>query len=182
MEGDSFFRRWAMRKADSRESDTLRKKRGPQESEGAAKSSSAVVAGDAAEPHVAPTLDDVARLTAESDYSPFVARGTDPAVRRAALKTLFSDPHFHAIDGLDVYIGDYTRHVPLTPAMLAALQHVRSMSEATQSEREQSPQQAQGQPRPVLADAVQKGEDSPEQAGEIDASNDADRSLPDDPA
>lgn len=168
-----------MRKADSRESDVLRKKRGPQENESAAKSSSVIGASDAAEPHVAPTLDDVARLTAESDYSPFMARGINPSVRRAALKTLFSDPHFHAIDGLDVYIGDYTRHVPVTPAMLAALQHVRTMTEATHSEREQSQEQAQAQPRPASADAMQKSEDSPAQASESDTGNDAGRPMPD---
>lgn len=74
-----------------------------------------------------PTMDDVARLTPESDYSAFVARGVDAAVRRSALKKLFSDPHFNAIDRLDVYMDDYTRASPLAEGMLESLQHSKSL-------------------------------------------------------
>ena len=52
------------------------------------------------------TLADVERLGRDSDYSRFVARDTDPTVQRAAMKKLFSDPHFNVMDGLDTYIGD----------------------------------------------------------------------------
>jgi hypothetical protein len=69
------------------------------------------------------TLEDVARLTPQSDYSAFVAGGVAPAVRRLALKKLFSDPNFAVMDGLDIYIDDYTKASPLTDAMLAALEH-----------------------------------------------------------
>ena len=71
----------------------------------------------------APTLEDVARLTPQSDYSAFVAGGVDPAVRRLALKKLFADPNFALMDGLDIYIDDYTKASPLTDAMLASLRH-----------------------------------------------------------
>ena len=71
----------------------------------------------------APTLEDVARLTPESDYAAFVAGGVDPAVRRLALKKLFADPNFAVMDGLDIYISDYTKASPLTDAMLASLKH-----------------------------------------------------------
>ena len=60
-----------------------------------------------------PTLDDVARLTPQSDFTPFVARAVDPQVRNAAMKTLFSDPHFNVMDGLDIYIDDYSQPNPL---------------------------------------------------------------------
>jgi Protein of unknown function (DUF3306) len=50
-----------------------------------------------------PTLDDVAALTPESDFSAFTAPAVDAEVRNAALRKLFhSDPHFGASDGLDV--------------------------------------------------------------------------------
>ncbi len=50
-----------------------------------------------------PTLDDVARLTPESDYSSYTAPGVDAQVRNAALRKLFmSDPHFQQPDELDV--------------------------------------------------------------------------------
>lgn len=64
-------------------------------------------------PPPAPTMDDVARLTPEADFSPFVARQTDPAVRNAAMKKLFADPHFNVMDGLDIYIDDYSKPDPL---------------------------------------------------------------------
>jgi hypothetical protein len=74
-----------------------------------------------------PTLADAAELTAESDYSAFVARGVDSAVRRLAMKKLFADPHFNLIDGLDIYMGDYSLPDPVSPAMLASLDHAQSM-------------------------------------------------------
>jgi hypothetical protein len=65
-----------------------------------------------------PTLDDVARLTRDSDYSRFVTADVDGSVRNAALKKLFSDPHFNVMDGLDTYIDDYSIPDPLPPGML----------------------------------------------------------------
>ncbi len=54
-------------------------------------------------PVTTPTLDDVAQLTPESDYTAFTAPGVDARVRNAALRKLFhSDPHFQRSDGLDV--------------------------------------------------------------------------------
>jgi hypothetical protein len=73
-----------------------------------------------------PTLEDVAALDADSDFSAFVARGVDQAVRRSALKKLFADPHFNAMDRLDVYIDDYTKPSPVSEAMLASLEHAKS--------------------------------------------------------
>lgn len=73
-----------------------------------------------------PTLDDAMRLGPDSDYSAFVARGVDPSVRRHALRRLFTDPHFNVIDGLDVYMGDYTKPDPMPPAMLASLQQANA--------------------------------------------------------
>ncbi len=55
-------------------------------------------------PKPAPTLDDVAQLTPESDYAAFTAPQVDARVRNEALKKLFfTDPHFNTGDGLDVH-------------------------------------------------------------------------------
>ena len=78
-------------------------------------------AGPAAAPPPAPpapTMEDVARLTQDSDYSRFVGRGVDPGVKNAALHKLFADPHFNVMDGLDIYIDDYGRPDPLPAGML----------------------------------------------------------------
>ena len=65
-----------------------------------------------------PTLDDVAALTRDADFSRFVAPGVEDGVKRAALRKLFSDPHFNVMDGLDTYIDDYNKADPLPASML----------------------------------------------------------------
>ena len=75
-----------------------------------------------------PTLDDVAQLTADSDYSAFTARSTDPQVRNAAMRKLFAaDPHFNVMDGLDVYIDDYSVGEPIPKAMLRQMVQARAL-------------------------------------------------------
>jgi len=64
------------------------------------------------------TLDDVAALTRDADFSRFVAPGVDDGVKRAALRKLFSDPHYNVMDGLDTYIDDYNKADPLPASML----------------------------------------------------------------
>jgi hypothetical protein len=68
-----------------------------------------------------PTLEDVAQLGRDSDYSRFVAPDVAPDVKNAALKKLFTDPHFNVMDGLDIYIDDYGKPDPIPPAMLRQL-------------------------------------------------------------
>ena len=66
----------------------------------------------------APTLADVEKLTPESSYANFMARDVAPEVKNAAMKKLFSDPHFNVMDRLDIYIDDYGIPDPLPAAML----------------------------------------------------------------
>ncbi|HEU5295112.1 MAG TPA: DUF3306 domain-containing protein, partial [Burkholderiaceae bacterium] len=70
------------------------------------------------------TMDDVAGLTRDSDFSRFVAPGVDGDVKNAALKKLFGDPRFNVMDGLDVYIDDYSKPDPLP------LASIRKMAQA----------------------------------------------------
>lgn len=64
------------------------------------------------------TLEDVTALTPASDFSGFVAKGVDTAVKNAAMKKLFSDPHYNIMDGLDIYIGDYSTHDVLPQSVI----------------------------------------------------------------
>ena len=108
----------------------------------AAASAEAPASAEAARP--LPTLDDVAALDAGSDFSAFVARGVDQAVRRSALKKLFADPHFQVMDKLDVYIDDYTKPSPMSDAMLASLEHAKSVfMKMVEDEPEAEPQTQQ---------------------------------------
>ncbi|WP_302175222.1 DUF3306 domain-containing protein, partial [uncultured Hydrogenophaga sp.] len=56
-----------------------------------------------------------------ADFSRFVARDVPSDVRNAAVKKLFSDPHFNVMDGLDIYIDDYSQPSPLSKADLARM-------------------------------------------------------------
>lgn len=92
-----------------------------------------------------PTLADVGQLHAGSDYAAFMAPGVDSTVRRQAMKKLFTEPHFNTMDGLDIYIGDYTRADPVSAAMLASLQHANtSLGRLISAEEQQAPDAAAG--------------------------------------
>jgi len=69
-------------------------------------------------PAPAPTLDDVQALTPSDSFARFVARDVSPDVRNAAMKKLFADPHYNVMDGLDIYIDDYSIASPLPAATL----------------------------------------------------------------
>jgi hypothetical protein len=75
-----------------------------------------------------PTLEDVAQLTKESDFSRFVAPDVDPGVKNAAMKKLFAtDPHFNVMDGLDTYIDDYNQYEPISKSMLRQMVSARAL-------------------------------------------------------
>ena len=75
--------------------------------------------GPPAEAPPLPTLDDVATLTKDSDFTRFIAPEVAPDVKNAALNKLFhTDPHFNVMDGLDTYIDDYGKPDPIPESML----------------------------------------------------------------
>ena len=74
-----------------------------------------------------PELPPVDELTPQSDFSPFMHHKVDGDVRRAALKKLFSDPHFNVMDGLDTYVADYSQPDPLPAGMLAGLRQAQNI-------------------------------------------------------
>lgn len=116
MDAESFFSRWSRNKAQAPE----------------ATATDPETAGNTAPqppspPPPPPTLDDVAGLTSESDFTRFVARGVDEDVRRSAMKKLFTDPHFNIMDGLDIYIDDYSKPDPIPAAMLAMMNHAQTL-------------------------------------------------------
>ncbi|MDE2417579.1 MAG: DUF3306 domain-containing protein [Burkholderiales bacterium] len=128
-----FLGRWARRKAQAREGKLLDEPvRTAQHSEPetapvrvvvvptVAAASESPPAQAAAPEQVPPvlTLDDAQALTQDSNFKPFMARQVQPEVRNAAMKKLFADPHFNVMDGLDIYIDDYTKSDPIPESML----------------------------------------------------------------
>lgn len=89
----------------------------------------------------APKLPPVESLTSDSDFSAFLHPKVDEKLRRAALKKLFSDPRFNVMDGLDVYIDDYSKADPIPPEMLKKLNQyielVQGGEKATEKESQQ---------------------------------------------
>jgi hypothetical protein len=80
------------------------------------------------------------RLNFDSDFGAFMRAKIDEGVRRAALKTLFRDPRFNVMDGLDVYIDDYSVEDPVPPDMLEQLRHARTTLFGGRAEEEAPPE------------------------------------------
>ena len=127
-DNESFFSRWSRRKAQDRvgqqvaaEPVTPAPVEPPPKPVAAAPVAPAPAPAAEPAPAPAPTLDDVAQLTPEADFSPFVAKTVPSEVRNAAVKKLFADPHFNVMDGLDIYIDDYTKPSPLSKLELAKM-------------------------------------------------------------
>lgn len=119
-EGDKdFLRRWSRLKAESRQAAVEPKREGVPSKPAEA----APEADSTATP--LPTLDSLQGMA--SEYREFLRPGVDEPTRRAALKKLFDDPHFNTMDGLDVYIDDYTREDPIPEQMLRALNQAKGL-------------------------------------------------------
>jgi hypothetical protein len=122
-----FFSRWSQRKQSVKLG--LAEEQKPQENNQEPVQSKAAplsaahqdAAENKAEPTKLPTLADVEQLTPQSDFSSFMTQGVTPEVRNAAMKKLFTDPHYNVMDGLDIYIGDYNTPDPLPAGMLAKM-------------------------------------------------------------
>ena len=114
---DGFLGRWSKRKAgiDSKEDPSLVKK-----VEASKEVPSELPIEKTSEEAPPPaTLEDVAKIDRfDPDFSAFMKPDVDPAVQQAALKKMFTDPHFNIMDGLDIYIDDYSKPDPLPPGML----------------------------------------------------------------
>jgi len=61
------------------------------------------------------------------DFSAFMKPNVDPAVQHAAMKKLFSDPHFNIMDRLDIYIDDYSIPDPIPMEMLKRMVQSESL-------------------------------------------------------
>jgi len=111
---DGFLSRWSKRKAGIEDASLEKKVESPKEV-----TQVAPVEGTQ-EPVPPPaSLEDVAKIDRlDPDFSAFMRPDVDPAVQQAALKKMFTDPHFNIMDGLDIYIDDYSKPDPLPPGML----------------------------------------------------------------
>ena len=181
---DGFLSRWSQRKQAVREGQSLVEAPAPAtlpspsarelDKQKSAKASAALAgtgsqqdqlpaAGGAAAPErVLPTLEDVKQLTPESDFSSFVAQGVSPEVRNAAVKKLFADPRYSMIDGMDIYLEDYSLPSPLSAAMLAKMVSAKTLRLVEDPDEQQASAQAQ---------AVQASDQAPQAEDAQSAAN-----------
>jgi hypothetical protein len=70
-------------------------------------------------------LPPVESLTFDSDFTAFMRPGVDADLRRSAVRKLVRDPRFNVMDGLDVYIDDYSIPSPMEPELAQTLMQAR---------------------------------------------------------
>jgi len=136
MMADSFLNRWSKRKA-GKEDDLVEQ---PKET---AQTPAPMSSDVEAKPPA--SLEDVEKIDRfDPDFSVFMKPDVDPAVQQAALKKMFTDPHFNIMDGLDIYIDDYSKPDPLPPGMLERM--VQSDMLNLFRKAEDAPNSKEGQP------------------------------------
>ncbi|MCX7221047.1 MAG: DUF3306 domain-containing protein [Burkholderiales bacterium] len=120
MAANEFFNRWSKTK-NAEVANTIELV-SPQLPEGCA-----TIEIEPAEPAPLPQMQDAEQLHEGSDFSVFMRDGVDESVRRSAMKKLFTNPHFNLMDGLDIYVADYSQPDPLPVGMLASLRHAEML-------------------------------------------------------
>ncbi len=102
-----------------------------------------------------PTLEDAESIDRFApDFSAFMKPNVDPAVQQAAMKKLFSDPHFNIMDRLDIYIDDYSIPDPIPMEMLKRMVQSESLGLFRKFE--------EGPGAKVLAESEEEKVDEPE--------------------
>jgi hypothetical protein len=157
---EGFLGRWSRRKQAARAGALLQDAplqaapTSPVDATAPARAAPAVsIASQSPAPAAPLTLADVNNLTQASDFRPFVAPHVLPEVRNAALKKLFTDPHYNVMDRLDTYIDDYSLPDPLPLHLLRQMASAKFLN--------------------VLDEAQPAG-----QAGVVNAARQADQAAP----
>jgi hypothetical protein len=88
----------------------------------------------------APALPPVDKLTPESDFKGFMHPKVTDELRRLALKKLFSDPHFRAMDPFEPYSIDLTVAESIPPHMLETLNQARTVLFREEEEKKKAEQ------------------------------------------
>ena len=140
---EGFLGRWSKRKLEVKEGKAVEAEPLPEPEEKPAPPVPTVVA--AQDPPPVPieeppplTLEDVKALTPESDFTRFATSNVAPDVKNAAMKKLFSDPRYNVMDGMDVYIDDYSKPDPIPYAMLRKLASAKFLGLFDQEEKEEA--------------------------------------------
>jgi hypothetical protein len=187
---EGFLGRWSKRKLDVKEgkpqeAEPLPEPEAPARPPAAAEAQAAQPAPVEEPPPL--TLDDVEALTQESDFTKFAARDVAPEVKNAAMKKLFADPRYNVMDGMDVYIDDYSKPDPIPYAMMRKLASTKFLGLFEQEEKEEAAAaQAAVQARDVAdnpsGETVAQSDSAPQAVSEPTTDADPDLRLQQDDA
>ena len=162
-DGDSdFLSRWSRRKLASKAGPVRPTADAIPASAGIQSPPPAPTAAPAGEAQPSAPLPPVESLTPESDFTPFMKSEVDPALRRQALRTLFRDPRFNVMDGLDVYIDDYSKPDPIPPEWLGKLAAMARLGDC-------HPPDEDAKPADAAPEALPPGEKIPEEQKVVEA-------------
>lgn len=92
-------------------------------------------------------LPPIDKMTLDSDFTAFMQPKVEDALRRAALKKLFSDPRFNIPDPFEAYSGDWTGGEPISAEMLATLNQARTLLFSDKKEAAQPQPQPEEKPK-----------------------------------
>lgn len=87
-----------------------------------------------AQPQAPAPLPPVDSLEPGADIAAFMRAGVEQGLKRAALKKLLQDPRFNVMDGLDVYIDDYSKPDPLPAGWLEKMNQSLRLGEYREPE------------------------------------------------
>ena len=168
MAENNFLSRWSRKKAGLTEETTsasstapIAKVPEPLLEEANKEANQATSAPDLVQQPPPPTIEDVEKIDVKApDFSAFMRPDVDPLVQQAALKKMFSDPHFNVMDGLDIYIDDYTKSDPIPLDMLKRMQQSELLG-LFKSAEELYPESKEG--GLDQADAIQTSAEEPAQ-------------------
>src|SRR5689334_184179 len=102
-----------------------------------------------------PDLPPVEELTFDSNFRDFMHPKVGEDVKRAALKKLFSDPHFNVMDGLDTYIDDYSKGEELPAEMLAQMKSAQKILKWARNEPDEDEAPEKAEPPPAVETSPQ---------------------------
>jgi len=139
---DGFLGRWSRRKLDVKQGKVVEADPAPPEVEAVATPQpTAPISAQPSPPADAPpppTLEEAQSLTPQSDFRRFAAADVAPDVKNTALKKLFADPRYNVMDGLDVYIDDYSKPDPMPDSMLRQLASAKFLGLFDKEEKEEA--------------------------------------------
>ncbi|MEJ8848671.1 DUF3306 domain-containing protein [Variovorax rhizosphaerae] len=116
------------------------------------------------------TLADTESLTLASDFKPFLAANVAPAVKNAAFKKLFADPHFNVMDRMDIYIDDYSNLAPLPASALRQMASAKFMNLFEEEEANEAPASASPTDTPASPPAAIQADTPADSAPDFPAS------------